>query len=341
MRVPGGFVREEFVFHFSRSAELFYAHLPEGFARGVYAGRIADVPDSGFGVILVNNAPGVVIVVLAQGGEHESSVQRGIRRPVKSEDAEVNGSEDGSDDDRGVDPEEGPAGLQHSGDFRGGGKLGECPQRAQQQRVGQDEVQDHGELAQIKAESPFQRGFQIHQVPHIVREVSDDVNQGQDGRAHHECSEPGARHIPVHDAGAVVEEHARGGEKAAEEDQPGAQKLCKRIFGRRAWDFPLHLGPFPRHQEPGRHASQHKQGKEGEPLAEMLCRVCHEKKVCAKNARSRKGNKALFPFRKLWKAAQSPVAAGEAVAAGAFTGRTHASGNAGDAAFCGFPGISR
>lgn len=155
---------------------------------------------------------------------------------------------------------------------------------------------------------------------------------------HHERGEPGARHIPVHDVRAVVEEHARGGEKAAEKDQPRTQKLCKRIFGGRAGYFPLHLGPLPRHQEPGRHASQHKQDKECEPLAEMLCRVCHEKEVCAKNARSRKGNKALFPFRKLWKAAQFPAAAEEPAPAGAFMVREHASGNA---AFCGFPGISR
>ena len=119
-RVPHGFIRKQLVLHLSGRAELFHAHLPERLAGGVYSGRVAEVPDAGFRVVLVDGAPGgVVIFILAQGGKHQFPVQSGIGSPVKPEDAEVDGRKDGTDDDRGVDPEQGSPGLQHAGDFRG------------------------------------------------------------------------------------------------------------------------------------------------------------------------------------------------------------------------------
>ena len=168
---------------------------------------------------------------------------------------------------------------------------------SQEKGIRQNQVQDHGQLAQVKAERAHEGCVQVHQVSHIVRKISDNVNQRQDGRTHDEGREPGARHILVQDARTVVQEHSQRGEKAAQKDEPGPQELGKGIFGRRTGNFPLHLGPFPGHQKPGCRSSQRKQEEKCGPLAEMSGLDCHEKRGWGKNARSGAGNKALFGCR--------------------------------------------
>ena len=105
-----------------------------------------------------------------------------------------------------ADAQQRTAGLQHAGDFRTTAELAEAPERAHEQGVGKNLVEEHGQLRAVEAQGLNERILKTGtEALHVIREVGQDVDEQQNQRTHEEVRDEVARHVAIHGSHEGIE----------------------------------------------------------------------------------------------------------------------------------------
>ena len=191
--------------------------------------------------------------------EHHFAVERAAGGPVKPADAVCERHEGGHHEDREAEAQQRAAGLQHTGNFAPTAELAEAPERAHEQGVRQNLVQEHGQLRAVEVEGAQQGVVESGaEALHVIRKVRQNVDEEHNHRTHEEIRDKIAGHVAIHSAHERIEHGAHNRKEAQGSQENRAAELLNGVCFRHAGHLPLHLLQFTRHQIQCQQSSQYK-----------------------------------------------------------------------------------